>query len=138
MPVKARDAGKCLDQACGIFEVPPSLRAALPCGAGCLSSSPRSPYKYSPSSEHSSLITMAPRIESSDDSDSDAPLGATNGAAKRANGANTNGNGKRTLSPSAVADSASKPVVSPRIHSDIFHPLSWQATDHSTWSFYLG
>jgi hypothetical protein len=55
---------------------------------------------------------MAPRIESSDDSDSDVPLGATNGAAKRANGANTNGNGKRALSPAAAAGSASNPAVS--------------------------
>lgn len=53
------------------------------------------------------------------ESDSDVPLGATNGAvaaaAKRAaNGdaKSTNGNGKRARSPSASQDPASNPVVS--------------------------
>ena len=66
---------------------------------------------------------MAPRIESSDGSDSDVPLGATNGAVKRANGINMNGNGKRALSPSATADSASNPTVSACIHSDMLRPF---------------
>jgi len=88
--------------------------------------------------EGNALVGMAPRIESSDSSDSDVPLGATNGAAKRANGVNTNGNGKRTLSPSAAADPTSNPAVSACIHSGtrIFSP--WQAADASILSCYLG
>lgn len=74
---------------------------------------------------------MAPRIDSSDESDGDVPLGALNGATQKltVNGVDTpNGNGKRTLSPSAAANGASKPAVRTLfllIHYTILVMFSW-------------